>query len=333
MPRIHIPQTGGTIDWPPADAGRIRINAKLHLSDQRSEPSIGIELSFKPAPFRRLFKRSDAWYRLRSLAQREAQKTLPLTKTEQENLDRFRARLWDGRIEQLSPDDLLRQWGCNIACTLHDSMAKPNTPFTYYTCPTFKVRARKSLQIIHGCFEGIEYWLALDRDALQVLQTVITTEPGARRLLSEVQWSLLPMFLLHFAWGLPRGKKHALIQKHLMVVVQCAVFAAEELVKKATSDQAFRSRLQPILVRAECPWAARKYLRILTLANRALRPALVRYHIKALVDRRDISDILDPATRTSFTEFFNSRPERLAWWFELLLGEEGQAARTLNLAK
>ncbi|MCX5723498.1 MAG: hypothetical protein NTX84_03050, partial [Nitrospirae bacterium] len=69
MPRIHIPQTGGTIDWPPADAGRIRINAKLHLSDQRSEPSIGIELSFKPAPFRRRFKRSDAWYRLRSLAQ------------------------------------------------------------------------------------------------------------------------------------------------------------------------------------------------------------------------------------------------------------------------
>ncbi|MCX5723545.1 MAG: hypothetical protein NTX84_03300, partial [Nitrospirae bacterium] len=271
---------------------------------------------------------------LRSLAQREEQKALPLTTTEQKYLDRFRPQQWDGRIEQLSPDGLLRQWGCHIACTLHDSMAKPDDPqFTFYTVPTFKVRTRKRLQIIHGYFEGIEYRLALDRDALQVLQTVIATEPGARRLLSEVQWSLLPMFLLHFAWGLPRGKKHALIQKHLMVVVQCAVFVAEELVKKATSDQAFRSRLQPILVRAECPWAARKSLRILTLANRALRPALVRYHIKALVDRRDISDILDPATRTSFTEFFNSRPERLAWWFELLLGEEGQAARTLNLDK
>ena len=104
---IRILQTGTTIVWPSADAGRIRITARLHLSGQPAEPGLRIELSFKPGPFRRLFKRSDFWYRLRSYAQREAQQTQPLTSEEQEALDRFRPWLGNGDIEQLPPTPLL----------------------------------------------------------------------------------------------------------------------------------------------------------------------------------------------------------------------------------
>lgn len=257
-----------------------------------------------------------------------------MTPAEQEALDRFRSRLWDGRTEQLPPDLLLLEWGADIANTLQpDAYGDALRRIVLRGHPPLKSPSPKLLQTIDGHFQGIDYHLMIDPDDLKLLQACLATETGARRLLSEVQWSLLPMFLLHFAWGLPRGKKHALIRKHLMVVVQCAVFVAEELVKRATSNQTLRSRLQPTLVNEGCPWAARTSLRISTLADRALRPALVRYGITSLVERRDISNILDPATRASFTEFFNSRPERLAWWFDLLLGEEGQAARTLNLAK
>ena len=334
MPQITIPQTGTTIDWPPADAGRIRINAKLHLSDVPSKAGIGIELSFKRDPFRHLFKQSDVWCRLRSLAQREEQQASPLTATEQRHLDRCRSHLWDGLIEQLSPDVLLRRWGNHIACTLHDSMARPDDPqFTFYTVPTFKARSRKRLQIIEGYFQGIEYRLALDRDDLRVLHTAMATETGTSRLLFEVHWYLLPTALIDYALKkLPRGHEHVHIQQNLMAVAGCAVFVAEELLKKAAKDQAFRSRLQNVLLDEQCGRRVRKSLQVLTLADRALRPALVRYNIELLIGR-DISDILDPATRTSLAELFKHFPDKLTWWFDLLLAAEGQAAHTLKLVK
>jgi hypothetical protein len=346
VPRIRIPQTGTTIDWPPADAGRIRINARLHLSGPPLEPGIGMELSFKRTPFRRLFKRSDYWCRLRSYAQREVQKTQPLTSAEQKELDRFRPQLLNGSIEQLPPDDLLRRWGSHIACTLHDSMTRPHNPqFTFYTVPTFKVRSRKPLQLIEGSFQGIEYRLGLNRDNLRLLHTVIATEPGASRLLFAVQWYLLPTILIEWALrGRPRGRNAK--TQFLMAVIPAAVLAAVELVVKAKTDQRLQARilealqddkfsaivLQGALAADEAGAIGQAALRpvAMALANRTLRPALLRLDIEPLYGS-DIANVLDPATRAPLAQFFKAMPEWLTWWFELLLGPEGQAARVLKL--
>jgi hypothetical protein len=332
--RICIPQTGTTIDWPPADAGRIRIDARLHLSGQPAKPGIGIELSFKPAPFRRLFRRSNYWCYLRSYAQREAEKTKPLTTEEQAELDRFRPQLSNGSIEQLPPDLLRRQWGHDIAGTLlRDSYADSVRRIALRGQPSLKSPSRKPLQIIDGHFQTIDYRLRIDLEDLKSLRTVITTEAGASRLLFEAQWSLLPTALIDYALrGLPRGNKHAQVRHDLMTVVRCAVFVAERLVNNAPHDTELLTRLQKVLGEEDCGWKTGTLNQILTIADRTLRPALERVRLNPIIGRQ-ISNILDPDARKSLAEFFDRHPNWLAWWFELLLGPVGQAARTLNLIK
>jgi hypothetical protein len=312
MYSILIPQTGTTINWPPADAGRIRIKATLHLDGQGSLPTIEVKLSFKRTPFRRLFKRSDYWCRLRSYAQREAQNTQPLTTAEQAELDRFRPQLGNGSIEQLPPDQLFRRWGSHIACTLHDSMARPNdSKFLFYTVPTFKMRLRKRTQVLNGNFRGIEYKLGLDRHALLVLHAALATDEGQSRIWFEVCWSLLPTALLDLALrGKPRGHARAQERHDLMAVIRCAVFAARELVVRAEKDRALREQLLDCLPsdwfgaefrkdlleqEADESGAVAQARLVMLLADRALRPALERYQMEPLIGR-DISEVLDRET-------------------------------------
>ena len=68
------------------------------------------------------------------------------------------------------------------------------------------------------------------------------------------------------------------------------------------------------------------------LADRSLIPALRRLGMKPLVGR-SIGDMLDPNSREPLVRLFRDNPRLLRWWFELLLGPEGHAARVLNLAK
>jgi hypothetical protein len=330
---IRIPQTQTTIDWPAADAGRIRINGTLHLSDQKSE-HIRVELSFKRAPFRRLFQRSDYWCYLRSLAHGEVEGRSPLTKEEQAQLDRFKSHLCDERIDQLPPDMLLREWGDDICSTFWlDAYADTLQGVAVRGHHAVKRLARKQLQILPGHFAGVDYRLGIDRADLRVVHALVKSEAGAKRLLCEVRWYLLPTCLIDYALrGLPRGKKHAQIQHDLMHVARCAVFVSEALVAQARQDQTLWNRLHRVLQQEECGWGLPAVDQILTLADRALRPALKQYRIRPLIGRR-LSAVLDPAARQSLEEHFTHLPEQRTVWIEALLGPEGEAARRLNLTK
>src|SRR6185295_14324204 len=70
MLHIRIPQTGTTIEWPSAEAGRVRIKATLHVRGQVSQAGIRVQLSFKRDPF--LAERQGALPRARGWPRRVA---------------------------------------------------------------------------------------------------------------------------------------------------------------------------------------------------------------------------------------------------------------------
>src|SRR5262245_34096270 len=93
MPRYCIPLTGTTIYYPPADAGRHRIDARLHVTEPHSSSGINIELSFKREPFRRTFQHSKTWAYLHSLGRRDELKNPPLNEEEQHIWERAKPQL------------------------------------------------------------------------------------------------------------------------------------------------------------------------------------------------------------------------------------------------
>lgn len=346
MPRVRIPTTGTIIDWPHAQAGRIRIHASLRAPEQNASSGVRVELSFKRESLRRLFRRSERWYQLRRLQATE--ETRPLTEDERKILDHYRPALHPSALEQWPPDQLLRRWGEGIAATLADfARASKDAQFTkFHGCPPVTPRSSRRLQRLQGYFLGLDYQLTIDREDLRALDALIATDEGARTLMFQVRWYLLPTILIDWALhGRPRGPD-AQARQFLMPVIHAALLAAVELVVKARKDRQLHARIVGVLDtdkvgqvllkdigeyddEALANSAAQRRVAIY-LADRTLLPALRRLGMNTLIGR-DISRMLDPGNRRPLVQFFKAHPDWLTWWFDLLLGPMGHAARRLKL--
>jgi hypothetical protein len=248
---------------------------------------------------------------------------------------------------------LLSQWGGDIACTLQDYSRRLKDPqFTkFHGCPPVTPRSRRRLQRLEGYFLGVDYRLTIDREDLRSLDALIATNAAAEKLLLDVQWYLLPTILIDWALrGRPRGRD-AQARQFLMPVIRTALLAAIELVVKARTDPRLHARIVAVLDSDKLGQIVLRTLRIndeedddaviaasgaqrriaAYLADRALLPALERFRMKSVIDR-EIGATLDPGNRRSLAQFFKDHPSWLTWWFDLLLGPKGHAARVLNQA-
>jgi hypothetical protein len=357
MPRIRIPQTGTLIEWPPAAAGRVRVHGTIHW-EEPTQAGYCVELSFKRDPFRRLFKQSEFWAYVRHVLCRLGDKWPPTPEDLRTHLTKKELRLvlpvlptYDPSqltiLQSNPPDKLLRLWGQKIAATLHDSAGSfADKSFHFYGVPPSKPLSRKKVQILDGYFHGVDFRLKINREDLCTVYECLATEEGTSRLIFEITWYLLPTILIDLALrGMPRGPK-GVEQKELMVIAKCAVVASQELLVRARTDRNLQGRVQSVLSEdsfaalilkdvgdseAETLESVQRRL-VMVLADRSLRPAINSARIKPLVGR-DISEILDPESRRQLADMFNYLPDKLTWWFDLLLGPEGHAARTLKLVR
>lgn len=342
MPRYRIPLTGTSINWPPAAAGRYRINGILRIAG--SARTIPIELSFKREPLRRAFRRAEYWCYVASLERRVEENNAPLTDEEQRQLQ-LALPQYIGSTDQLPPDRLLAAWGDSIMRTLYDH-AKALTDGTFTKFLTMPPRpSRKRLQVLEGCFQEIEYWLRIDRSDLRTLAAFLSSKSDSVPLAHQVRWALLPTILIDWALrGHPRGPD-AQDRHELWVVIRAAVFVARELIVAVKKPENARlkaslfkvinaDRFASLLLRDEeqpdLAQAAAQRRLVMVLADRALRPAVDRFRIRLL--ERDISSVLEPGSTRELADMFRAVPEWLSEWFELLLSPHaGQAARVLKL--
>lgn len=353
MPLVSIANVGTTIDWPPASAGRVRIRTKLHIPQGETFTTVPVELSFKRDPFLKLLRESSFWYDVRTILAR-LEDRWPMT----EEVLSSHLRQWvkdeDALAAMLSampqyyqscargelsmvqsypPDKLLQRWGDALCIVIHDSLGTlDGEPFEFWGVPSFKLRSRKRRQLLDGQFGGIDYRLTIDREDLKTLQACFASPQRMSRLAFEVKFLLFPTDLIDYALrGLPRGHVHALARRPLMQVIQCALFAAEELIRQANDDSSLRTSLDRVLAQEDYGRNISEAMQVTYLAERVLRPALQECGLQNLTGR-PLSDFLDKTSREYFAGLFAALPMQRTEWFELLLGPEGGAAERLKLA-
>lgn len=325
MPIVHIPQTGAIIHWPHSDEGRVRITTSIDVGPQGAPRDLPVELSFKRQQLRKRLRLADLAYHLGTLLEKVTF-GYPLTEPEEALLVRWGRRLKPRTEQGLPPDRFWEQWRDDIAYTLIAYARRQVDP---HNCDS-ELRSRftrKKMQTLGGHFSGIDYRLRVGRDHLKSIGAAIADREIASRVLWQAQWYLVPTTLHDWAFRkLPRGTSKETFA--LWPVIRCAVFVARALIHQ--QDRALQGLVFDILETDMLTTEASQQYAILCLVDRALCPALKRHNI--MLSREQVLDSSELAWQEDLAALFDRFPDRLSWWFKLLLGPEGEAARRFHLA-
>lgn len=334
---VHIPQTGATIHWPHNDEGRVRITASIDIGPQGDPRDLPIELSFKRQQLRKRLRLANLAYHLGTLLEKVTSGH-ELTETEEVLLVRWGRRLRPRTEQGLPPDRFLAKWRDDLGSTL---LHYARRQFNPHNCGV-ELRSsfsRKKIQTLEGHFSGIHYRLRVDRDNLKSMGMAVEDRETASRVLWQIRWYLISETLNDWAFGkLPRGTSAKTFA--LYPIIRCAVFCARELLlsdsqeiqRRASEVLADDSLSEQVLYGTEDEKLGASSQRrfVMTLADRALRPALNRH--KIAIAGKDISEVLGLEYSKDIKAVFARYPDRLSWWFDLLLGPEGEVARRFHLA-
>ena len=248
MPRIVIPHSGTQVDWPSKDTGRVHVSATLQLSTGTPPFTFGIELSFRPEPFRKLVTRIASWYYLQQLLLKA--QTQALNVEEQACVDRYQGRYLPvelgGGIDSM--DEFIYAWAENITETLRvQTLYRTNPEAMEGWSPVHASSYRGREQSLNSKFCDLEYRLHLDGEVIRSLAKVLQTDDGWRSVVFNVNWRLLPTTLVKWALpGIARGE-HAEASEVFIPVVRAALFVATQLIELARKDTALERRIVAVM--------------------------------------------------------------------------------------
>lgn len=336
MPHIVIPQTGTAIYWPHNDLGRIRVRATLDIGPPGRPKEVPVEISLKPQQLRKRLNLANAALHVRQLRER-----MVLTEDEVKFLLRWGTRLRPESEEGLPPDQFFEYWADNVGRVLRAYAERQVRSSLSQICNILiSPLTLKKRQSLEGHFSGIDYRLVMDRDNLRAMGVAMAEDEMASGIMFQARWYLVQESLNDLAFrNLPRGRNGKIWT--VRPLIRCAVFCARELLLR--EDRDLQRRIWEI---SQADWRAQILLQleegmdediktatqrrlVMALADRALRPALRRHNIR--LAGKDISSVLDAQSSREIATVFARYPDKLTWWFDLLLGPEGEVARRFHL--